>query len=155
MSFWELVKLHELSPPLVYPTVLLVAIWRVTEPRPRASAARRGLGAMSERLAQSIIRWADSREEMIIREVAQSSMDYLVKFKWRKQGEMEKRFVFCTWNCNLKSWMLADEHQHLHFVRVVWNQGCRVLGTICIGLHSSTSLANFRPKNKPIETKTI
>jgi hypothetical protein len=48
---------------------------------------------MSERLAQSIIRWADSREEMIIREVAQSSMDYLVKFKWRKQGEMEKRFV--------------------------------------------------------------
>ncbi|CAL1167033.1 unnamed protein product [Cladocopium goreaui] len=48
---------------------------------------------MSERLAQSIIRWADSREEMIIREVAQSSMDYLVKFKWRKQGDEDECYV--------------------------------------------------------------
>lgn len=43
---------------------------------------------MTNHLAKSIIQCADSREEVVAREVTNSSMDYMVKFKWRKDGEM-------------------------------------------------------------------
>ncbi len=43
---------------------------------------------MTNHLAKSIIQCADSREEVVAREVTNSSMDYMVKFKWRKDGDM-------------------------------------------------------------------
>ena len=143
-------------PAVGLPTVLLVAIWRVTEPRPRALAARAWprshvgeIGAEHYPMG----RFAGRNDHPRGGTEFHGLSGEVQVAETRRNGETI--CINCTWNCNLKSWMLADEHQHLHFVRVVWNQGCRVLGTICIGLHLSPSLANFRPKNKPIETKTI